>query len=149
MDGTILSLASIANGVFKLVFPAVYLAQQQALATMKEAIAAKELLKAQAEAAIATANASARSISAIPSGLPTGLPSGLPTGLPSGLPTGLPKGLPKGLPSGLQTGLIKGNPMHKGGAMGVSTEGQILGATALAILAGGGLKAIIDYIVTE
>lgn len=36
----------------------------------------------------------------------------------------------------------------KGGAR-VSDEGQILGATVLALVAGGGLKALIDYIVSE
>jgi len=161
MEGTILTCGTIANGVFKLVFPAAYLAQQEA---------AKELLKAQAAAAIATAKSGMDQASSLSQGLSQGLPTsipGLPQGLPKGLPTsleGLPKGLPttlEGLPKGLPTTLeglpkgLKGSEFtslvskHMKGGARVSDEGQILGATVLALVAGGGLKALIDYIVSE
>jgi hypothetical protein len=127
-EGTILSLGTIVNGVFKLVFPAVYMAQQEALATLQEAKAAKELLKAQAAAAIATANEQVSAAATLAQNPLHAVPS---------------------LPSKASDVTSRLKQHMTGGGLQVSDEGQILGATVLALLAGGGLKAVIDYLMTE
>jgi hypothetical protein len=94
------------------------------------------------------------------SGLPTSLP-GLPTGLPS-IPTSLP-GLPT--PSVDAKDLFKKTKIdfseppkpilprqnQGGGARKeeLSTEAQIMAATVVALIAGGSLKGLVDYLMVE
>lgn len=90
-----------------------------------------------AAAAAATASASVPAIPPSVAAATSSLPA-VPTGLPT-VPTGLPK-IPK-MSFGKQTGGAREEPL--------TTEAQIMGATVIALIAGGSLKGLVDYLMPQ
>jgi hypothetical protein len=101
--------------------------------------------------------------SSIASGLPTALPTAASLGLPSALPSAASLGLPSALPSAASLGPPSAADAlnaarraaagldQRGGARNapLSTESKILGAAVIALITGGGMKGLVDYLMKE
>ena len=90
--------------------------------------------------------------STVASMMPTALPSAASLGLPTALPSALPTALSN--PAAALNAARRasaGLPAQIGGARKepLSTEAKILGAAVIALITGGGMKGLVDYLMKE
>lgn len=151
-EGTVLTIASVCIGVARLVIPG-YLAAEKTAALVEKQVKLGEQQLNEARLHMSKAMTQATDTLSGVQGHATGaLAVQAKQGSILDTLTKAASGAVQSVESSATAATAKTNDhaaKHMRGGGSVSSEGQILGATVMALVAGGGLKALIDYMVSE